>query len=103
MLNGVTGSTHWEEFANAAHEWDAGKTFMENFDLDDLADQRKENLYYPFASREDWEMAAFLLRSGMSMALMDDFLKLQLVNTSVFSLEIHYLLQLVDSRSTPLI
>ena len=49
---------------------------MGSFDSDDFADQRQKNLYYPFASKEDWEMAAFLLRSGMSMALIDDFLKL---------------------------
>lgn len=90
-LSDVTGSMHREEFADAAHDWGAGETFMGKFDLDDFADQRKKNLYYPFASKEDWEMAAFLLRSGMSMALIDDFLKLQLVSTSLFSLEIRYL------------
>jgi hypothetical protein len=91
-LSDVTGSMHREEFADAAHDWGAGETFMGKFDLDDFADQRQKNLYYPFASKEDWEMAAFLLRSGMSMALIDDFLKLQLVSTSLFSLEIRYLL-----------
>jgi len=91
-----SGSVHREEFANAAREWGAGETFMGNFDLDDFAEQRKKNPYYPFASKEDWEMAAFLLRSGMSMALIDDFLKLQLVSTSMslFSLHIRYLHQL---------
>lgn len=81
----VTGSMHREEYAgaDAAHEWGGGKTFMGNFDLDDFADERKKNLYYPFASKEDWEMAAFLLRSGMSMALIDDFLKLQIVSISL--------------------
>jgi hypothetical protein len=88
----VTGSMHRDEFADAAHVWGAGETFMGKFDLDDFADQRKENLYYPFASKEDWEMAAFLLRSGMSMALIDEFLKLQIVSTSLYCLKIHYLL-----------
>jgi len=27
-----------------------------------------KNLYYPFASKQDWEMASWLLRSGLSMA-----------------------------------
>lgn len=103
-FNNVIGSTHREEFPNAAHEWGAGETFMGKFDLDDFADQRKKNLYYPFASREEWEMAAFLLRSGMSMALIDDFLNLQTVSNPLFSLEICYLFVcMVDSRSPPLI
>jgi hypothetical protein len=84
----VTGSMHREEFADVAPAWEAGETFMGKFDLDDFADQRKENLYYPFASKEDWELAAFLLRSGMSMALIDDFLKLQIV--SLFALVSKY-------------
>jgi len=92
LFSDSTGSMHWEEFADAAHDWGAGETFMEKFDLDDFANQYKQNLYYPFASQEDWEMAAFLLQSGMSMALIDDFLKLQIVSISLLSLEIHYLL-----------
>ncbi len=84
-FNSATGSIPREEFPNAAHDWGAGKTFMGSFDSDDFADQCQKNLYYPFASKEDWEMAAFLLRSGMSMALIDDFLKLQFVSTSLSS------------------
>lgn len=76
------GSMYRDEFPHAAHEWGPGKTFMEDFDLDDFADQREANLYYPFASKEDWEIAAFLLRSGMSMALIDDFLNLRFVSMS---------------------
>lgn len=91
----VTGSIHREEYDSATRSWGAGKTFMENFNLDDFSDRRKENVYYPFASKGDWEMAAFLLRSGMSMALIDDFLKLQFVSsTSLFNLKICYLCQL---------
>jgi hypothetical protein len=79
-FNNISGSMYREEFANAAYGWGSGETFMDKFDNDDFAEQRKTNLYYPFASKDDWEMAAFLLRSGMSMALIDDFLKLQLVS-----------------------
>jgi len=87
----VTGSMHRDEFPDVAHSWGGGETFMERFDLDDFADRRKKNLFYPFASKEDWELAGFLLRSGMSMALIDDFLKLPIVSTFLSSLEIHYL------------
>ena len=81
LLNNVTGSLYREDFADAAHEWGRGKTFMARFDEDQFVQQRQVNLYYPFASKDDWEMASFLLRSGMSMALIDDFLNLQLVST----------------------
>jgi hypothetical protein len=81
LFHNTAGTTYREEFADAAQEWGVGETFMGKFDLDDFAELRKKNLYYPFASKDDWEMAAFLLRSGMSMALIDDFLNLQLVST----------------------
>jgi hypothetical protein len=69
-----------EEFIGASQTFGLGTTFMGNFDLDKYSGLRQENLYYPFASRDDWEMAAFLLRSGLSMAKIDDFLKLQVVS-----------------------
>jgi hypothetical protein len=80
-FNNATEHVYREEYANAAQAWGPGETYMGKFDSDDYADLRKENLYYPFASKEDWELAAFLLRSGLSMALIDDFLSLKLVST----------------------
>jgi len=74
-------SEYREEFPGASKVFGSGTTFMDNFDSDGFADLRQENLYYPFASKGDWEMAAFLLRSGLSMAKIDDFLNLQLVGT----------------------
>jgi len=41
------------------------------------------NLYYPFASWPEWELASFLLKSGLSMVVMDEFLKLQIVSAGV--------------------
>jgi hypothetical protein len=40
----------------------------------------QKNLYYPFASRDEWELAAFLLRSDLSLASIDSFLSLKLVS-----------------------
>ncbi|KAJ3904129.1 hypothetical protein F5879DRAFT_1010080 [Lentinula edodes] len=37
------------------------------------------NLYYPFASRPEWETASFLLNSSLSMQEIDIYLKLDLV------------------------
>jgi hypothetical protein len=80
-FHNTAGTTYHEEFTGATQEWGVGETFMGKFDLDDFAELHKKNLYYPFTSKDDWEMAAFLLCSGMSMALIDDFLTLQLVST----------------------
>ncbi|KAF9040949.1 hypothetical protein BJ165DRAFT_1327183, partial [Panaeolus papilionaceus] len=35
--------------------------------------------YYPFLTRDEWELASFLLQSGMSLAKIDQFLKLELL------------------------
>jgi hypothetical protein len=57
-----------------------GETLMDQCDKDKFTERRKENLYYPFASRDEWELASFLLRSRLSTAAVDRFLKLELVS-----------------------
>lgn len=69
-----------EEYEGAAKEYGAGVTFMSEFGRDLHAAERVENLYYPFASKEEWELAAFLLRSDLSMASIDFFLSLKQVS-----------------------
>ena len=61
-------------------EYGAGVTFMSEFGRDQYAAERVENLYYPFASKGEWELAAFLLRSNLSMASIDSFLSLKPVS-----------------------
>ncbi|KAG9309728.1 hypothetical protein JVU11DRAFT_10404 [Chiua virens] len=56
------GNTSWTSF------------FLTNTEL------RKENLYYLFASQQDWQLASWLLRSRLSIAVIDSFLSLQLVS-----------------------
>jgi hypothetical protein len=56
-----------------------GETFMDRCDKDRFTEMRKGHLYYPFASRDEWELASFLLRSSLSMAAVDRLLKLKLV------------------------
>ncbi|KAH7920650.1 hypothetical protein BV22DRAFT_1107578 [Leucogyrophana mollusca] len=68
-----------EEFAGAAEILGEGRTYLDVFDYDEFAEERKANLYYPFASRGDWKMASFLLRSGLSMAAIDELLALDLI------------------------
>ncbi|KAF8817000.1 hypothetical protein BYT27DRAFT_7325734 [Phlegmacium glaucopus] len=56
-----------------------GETFMDQFDKDTFTETRKEHLYYPFASGDEWELASFLLHSRLSMAVIDHFLNLKLI------------------------
>lgn len=58
-----------------------GPTFMDLFNEDQFAKERTSNIYYPFATRKEWELAAFLLKSKLSMAAIDEFLKLELVSS----------------------
>ena len=69
-----------EQYQGAAKEYGAGTTFMEEFDHDQYAEACVKNLYYPFASRDEWEFASFLLHSDLSMASIDSLLSLNLVS-----------------------
>lgn len=71
---------HVLEYDGAAAVYGQGPTFMDNFDNDQYASIRKDQLYYPFASRAEWEFACFLMESSLSMAALDRFLKLELVS-----------------------
>jgi hypothetical protein len=74
-----------EVFEGASKTYGKGSTFMEQFDYDRFANERTVNLYYPFASREEWEFASSLLCSSLSMHAIDTFLSLDLVR-----LEFHW-------------
>jgi len=44
------------------------------------ADKQLHQLYYPFASQDEWDLASFLLHSNLSMASIDKFLNLGMVS-----------------------
>ncbi|KAG2111852.1 hypothetical protein BD769DRAFT_1674226 [Suillus cothurnatus] len=73
------GESLEEEYdgAGACYSQD-GSTFLDLFDTDEYAECRVDNLYYPFTSKEEWEIANYLLRSSLSMAAIDEFLKLSM-------------------------
>ena len=77
----INASNHYhiDEYPGSAKVYGAGSNFMDQFDADQYSSERKENLYYPFTSRDEWELASYLLRSSLSMAAIDKFLKLSLV------------------------
>ena len=83
-IDGSLPQTHpffREEFIGAAETYGRGSTFMDDFDADAHTRNRQGNVFYPFASRQDWELVLFLLSSGMSMARIDQFLGLELVRS----------------------
>ena len=67
-------------FPHAGHVFDSGPGFLGWFRSDEDAEARSINPYYPFASKGEWELAGFLLRSGLSMKLINEFLSLSLVS-----------------------
>ena len=69
-----------EKYEGAAEEYGAGTSFMSEFNCDQYAEECVENIYYPFTSRDEWELAAFLLWSDLSMGSIDSFLSLKLVS-----------------------
>ncbi|KAG1852600.1 hypothetical protein C8R48DRAFT_777420 [Suillus tomentosus] len=68
-----------EHFKGAAKVYQRGQTFQDWFDMDAYAAHRKENIYYPFASLQDWELGSFLLCLSLSMAAINQFLRLELI------------------------
>ena len=88
---GVTSQFYTEYFSGASEIFGQGETYMDLFDADEYAESRTNIPYYPFASQPEWEMASYLLKSGLSMAKTDEFLKLQLVSLIVSLKYITYL------------
>jgi uncharacterized C2H2 Zn-finger protein len=70
-----------EMYRGASKIFGKGKTFMDEFDGDKFSEQRENCPYYPFASRDEWEVSSFLLGSNLSMASIDKFLKLKLASS----------------------
>ena len=64
---------------NTPHIFGSGLGFVEMFNSDRHAEKRRNNLYYPFSSKEEWGLASWLSCSGLSMRVIDDFLALPLV------------------------
>jgi hypothetical protein len=88
-----------EEYEGSAKEYGTSTTFMEEFDRDQYAGERAKNLYYPFASKDEWELAAFLLRSDLSMVSIDTLLSLKLVSVRLqLWPHIHLIMLITDKR-----
>ncbi|KAI6146028.1 hypothetical protein BKA82DRAFT_3981096 [Pisolithus tinctorius] len=71
---------------------------MDKFNGDQFSNLRASNLYYPFNSHNEWELASWLLRSGLSMRAIDSFLSLSIISLSLFSPKI-----IIDVRQIQLL
>lgn len=68
-----------QSFPGAGSVIAIGETFLDRFGTDTYSFFRRTNIYYPFANHDDWQMASYLLRSDLSMAKIDEYLRLNLV------------------------
>ncbi|KAH7906142.1 hypothetical protein BJ138DRAFT_1016684 [Hygrophoropsis aurantiaca] len=66
-------------FEGAAHAYDGGRKFMDDFYADAHAEKRRGNLFYPFASKAEWKFASWLLRSSLSLAMINSLLSLEII------------------------
>ena len=71
------------EFPFAGHVFSHSGGFMENFHADKFSEERTQNPFYPFSSKGEWQLAAFLSRTGISMSFIDEFLSLDLVSVGL--------------------
>ncbi|KAI5984932.1 hypothetical protein F5J12DRAFT_688192, partial [Pisolithus orientalis] len=87
-----------DNFEGAAKMFGLGPTFMDKFNGDQFSNLRASNLYYPFNSHNEWELASWLLCSGLSMRAIDSFLSLSIISLSLFSPKI-----IIDMRQIQLL
>ncbi|KAG2103464.1 uncharacterized protein F5147DRAFT_580548 [Suillus discolor] len=73
-----SSAEEWYKGAGTCYSRD-GTTFLDLFNADEYVDCRKDNLFYPFALRNEWEVADFLLQSSLSMAAINEFLALLMI------------------------
>ena len=83
-LPGIT-----EYFPDAVTTFGAGHTFLSLFNCDENSVYRKTNLYYLFSCKKDWEIASWLLCSGLSMGKIDTFLSLEMVSSNCCPSQLH--------------
>jgi hypothetical protein len=67
------------EFPGAAQTQDGDDAFMNRFHQDEHADKRTDNLYYPFASPDEWQMVQWMTSANLSVQETNRFLKLRMV------------------------
>ncbi|KAI6018499.1 hypothetical protein PISMIDRAFT_96863 [Pisolithus microcarpus 441] len=80
-------SRNVECFPGASQSYPGRRTFMDQFFSDQYGELCKENLFYPSASQEDWQIALWLLCSCLSMAVIDGFFSLDLLSYMISDIQ----------------
>lgn len=57
-----------------------GLNILQKMERDTHNDSRRENIYWPFANRAEWNLARWLLEGKLSKKSISDFLKLEYVS-----------------------
>ena len=76
----VPSSPSFEKYIGAVRSYESGNTFMDKFNSDEYVSACIQNLYYPFDSKDEWELASFLLLSNLSQLSINKLLLLALVS-----------------------
>ena len=72
-----------ETYEGCVETFPGGQTFMDQFRNDQYAEQRQENTYFPWASRQEWGFVSWLLHSHLSMVAINILLSLEIVSSDV--------------------
>lgn len=72
------------DFPDAGFVYGRGDGFMGMFFNDTHAEERASNIYFPFQSKGEWEIASFLSSSGLSMKRVNEFLSLSMVSKKYY-------------------
>ena len=71
-----------ETYKGCSEAFPGGKTFMDAFQMDQYAEERMVNVFFPFASHEEWQFTSWLLCSRLSLKAIDSLLLLNIVSPS---------------------
>ncbi|KAG2125087.1 hypothetical protein DEU56DRAFT_744061 [Suillus clintonianus] len=69
-----------DHFPEPPLAFEEGYTFLHLFDADKNSIYRKTNVYYPFSGRREWQFAAWILCSGLSMEKINSLLALEMID-----------------------
>ncbi len=91
-------------YPGAARVESHGRTALDDFNDDRFAEERKKNLYYPTAGRDEWQLVEWLSSSSLSTAEIDSYLKLEMVSASFFAYGLILTLnEFLDKTNQPVI
>ncbi|KAI6010124.1 hypothetical protein EDC04DRAFT_2581204 [Pisolithus marmoratus] len=74
-----------ETYEGCTEVFPGGEMFMDRFRCDQYAEQRQENSYFPWASRQEWAFTSWLLQSHLSMVAIDCLLLLEIMRNLLLS------------------